>query len=108
MAEKNGQPVTPRSTKPGLDNRDVFRAKNRPGTPGRSDCSRRRRRRRVHSSRRRAHSAENERVAATAGHAEVNGGARFFGPESVRRGCRSLDTSFDALAARGTVTTPHV
>lgn len=32
--KRNRQPVTPRSTRPGLDNRDVSRAKNRPGTPG--------------------------------------------------------------------------
>ena len=29
---KNGELVTPGSPRPGLDNRDVFRAKNRPGT----------------------------------------------------------------------------
>jgi len=32
--ERNEQPVTPRLARPVLDNRDVSRAKNRPGTPG--------------------------------------------------------------------------
>lgn len=69
-----GELVTPGSPRPGLDNRDVFRAKNRPGTRvsprslalwlrlvGWLGC-----------------------VRARAGHAEVNGALpRFFGPENV-------------------------
>lgn len=70
----HGELVTPGSPRPGLDNRDVFRAKNRPGTRvsprslalwlrlvGWLGC-----------------------VRARAGHAEVNGALpRFFGPENV-------------------------
>lgn len=90
--KKNGQPVTPRSARPGLDNRDVSRAKNRPGTPGPV---------RLQSSsafalESRGHAWAGERAseraaAAAAGHAEVNGCSareRFFGPENVRRGCQ--------------------
>lgn len=89
---KNEQPVTPRSARLGLDNCDVFRAKNRPGTPSRSDCNRRwccsacigadmhtGERTSERASERRGRARGSERRGAR---------EQFFGLENVRRGCQ--------------------